>query len=801
MPKVSIIIPIYNVENFLHQTLFSVVNQTLYDIEIICVEDCSTDSSLEIVEKFFETDKRIHLVRHTCNQGVSICRKEAILKSTGEYIMFLDGDDYLDSRACKKAYSLIQKEKVDMLQFGTIVIPRKNIQTSELSAVEQILKPYDKKLVANDTGEMVNFCFKDKKYGFTLWNKIYKGDIVRKAMSYYPDERFNLAEDMLAFFLIAFFSKTYAATEEKYYFYNFGAGITGGLIFSEKIFQDKIKQGKIVSYLKTFVQTFDPIGITDEAVEAIQKQFVSDVVYNLIWHREKLNNNKLLNVMFDNFDTAEVLSELLNYYYTSNYDNKKRIIGLLKDQDIFISTKKKIKTVGTFYFRIENGGVERVLSELMSIWLDAGYQVVLFTDEIPSPIDYDYPDNIVRIILPKIRTRNVSEYKKRISFFQEMMKKYEVDIMVYHAWISEFLFLDILAIKSTGVPFVVHTHSFFAQGLGSSWAEDAFQTLMINDIYKYCDAIITLSEVDYSWWALRFDNVYKVVNPLGMNWEDIQPAKLDNNNILWIGRISPEKKPIDALKILKEVLNLGCEAKLQVVGKSDNKEYQQLFEQKIKDFGLEKYVVLHGYQRNVKKYYMNAAVYLHTSDFEGFSMTIVESKIYGLPAIIYDLPNLDIVKEGEGMQIVRQGDVIQAAQKIKYLLENPQKRIILGVEAKESLNGIYSLNFSDCWENIFENILKKEKMKNKYFIDREKLQVAVGMMLDFSAKGVEAREFERQYIIQNSNNGIAALESEKLLEEIYNMRSWKLIEKYRYFMDNTKVGKILSKVRDSLLKK
>ena len=218
LPKISIIIPIYNVENFLHQTLYSVANQTLYDIEIICVEDCSTDSSLEIVEKFSETDERIHLIRHICNQGVSICRKEAVLKSTGEYIMFLDGDDYLDSRACKKVYSLIRNEKVDILQFGTTVIPRGNIQASELSAVEEILKPYDRKLVANDTGEMVNYCFKDRKYGFTLWNKIYKGDIVRKAMSYYPDERFNLAEDLLAFFFYCFFFKNICSNRRKILF-------------------------------------------------------------------------------------------------------------------------------------------------------------------------------------------------------------------------------------------------------------------------------------------------------------------------------------------------------------------------------------------------------------------------------------------------------------------------------------------------------------------------------------------------------------------------------------------------------
>lgn len=81
-PKISIIVPIYNVEAYLDHTLYSVVNQTLKDIEIICVNDCSTDRSQDILDRFLAEDDRIKLIRNTENIGVGLSRKKAIEYAT-----------------------------------------------------------------------------------------------------------------------------------------------------------------------------------------------------------------------------------------------------------------------------------------------------------------------------------------------------------------------------------------------------------------------------------------------------------------------------------------------------------------------------------------------------------------------------------------------------------------------------------------------------------------------------------------------------------------------------------------------
>lgn len=95
MAKISIIVPVYNTEKFLEKCLNSLINQTLKDIEIICINDGSTDKSLQILEKFANKDKRIQIINQT-NSGLSVARNIGIKKAKGEYIGFVDSDDWVD---------------------------------------------------------------------------------------------------------------------------------------------------------------------------------------------------------------------------------------------------------------------------------------------------------------------------------------------------------------------------------------------------------------------------------------------------------------------------------------------------------------------------------------------------------------------------------------------------------------------------------------------------------------------------------------------------------------------------------
>lgn len=116
-PKFSIIIPVYNVSAFLEDCLNSIIQQTYNNFEIICINDGSTDNSLEILEKFAQKDKRIKIFTQK-NQGVSVARNLGLDKAKGEYILFCDADDIFKSNLCFEVAAKIEQTHDDVIAYG-----------------------------------------------------------------------------------------------------------------------------------------------------------------------------------------------------------------------------------------------------------------------------------------------------------------------------------------------------------------------------------------------------------------------------------------------------------------------------------------------------------------------------------------------------------------------------------------------------------------------------------------------------------------------------------------------------------
>lgn len=118
-PKVSIIIPVYNVEQYLPQCIESCINQTLKDIEIILVNDGSTDSSGAICNRYAQNESRIILLNQA-NGGLSSARNAGIDIASADYIVFLDSDDWMDKEACEIAYNSARINNADVVFWGTV---------------------------------------------------------------------------------------------------------------------------------------------------------------------------------------------------------------------------------------------------------------------------------------------------------------------------------------------------------------------------------------------------------------------------------------------------------------------------------------------------------------------------------------------------------------------------------------------------------------------------------------------------------------------------------------------------------
>jgi glycosyltransferase involved in cell wall biosynthesis len=118
MPKVSVIIPIYNVEKHLKRCLDSVCNQTLSDIEIICINDCSPDNSLNILNEYAKNDSRIKIIDFKQNQGVAVVRNTGIDSAKGEFISFVDSDDFIDLEYYEKLYKTAKETNSELVLAG-----------------------------------------------------------------------------------------------------------------------------------------------------------------------------------------------------------------------------------------------------------------------------------------------------------------------------------------------------------------------------------------------------------------------------------------------------------------------------------------------------------------------------------------------------------------------------------------------------------------------------------------------------------------------------------------------------------
>ena len=121
MPRVSVIVPCYNVEKYVARCLDSLISQTLQDIEIICIDDKSTDGTLDIVKQYVARDRRVRLIAHDVNMGVAVARNGGINIARGEYIGFVDPDDYVDLDFYECLYRTAKKAKADIAR-GVLAI-------------------------------------------------------------------------------------------------------------------------------------------------------------------------------------------------------------------------------------------------------------------------------------------------------------------------------------------------------------------------------------------------------------------------------------------------------------------------------------------------------------------------------------------------------------------------------------------------------------------------------------------------------------------------------------------------------
>lgn len=209
-PKFSIIIPVYNVENYLSQCLDSVINQTLLDIEIICVNDGTKDCSRYILEQYKKRDDRIQIVDKK-NGGLSSARNAGIKVATGEYILFLDSDDYLSQYTCERLYYEVLEHHPEIIVFGGNVFP------SYLKNDPWLTRNLQTRSVVYDDGGIHPLLKENGAHPF-VWRDCFKREFLIKNKILF-DESIRFAEDLIFQFMTFPLANQVIFISDKLYYY------------------------------------------------------------------------------------------------------------------------------------------------------------------------------------------------------------------------------------------------------------------------------------------------------------------------------------------------------------------------------------------------------------------------------------------------------------------------------------------------------------------------------------------------------------------------------------------------------
>lgn len=210
----SIIVPIYNVEKYLTECLQSVLKQSYQYYEIICINDASTDNSYDILLKYAKNNKKIIVINNKKNRGLSYCRNQGIEKAKGDYILFVDSDDYISSDMLLVLSTVLQEQGLDILEFNYSIKlegekARENNYLETGSHKKRLFPVSGKKWFTN--------AIKNNSMEVMAWCRAYKKDfLINNSLRFYET---ILHEDILFTVEIALKAKSVGSIDDCLYTY------------------------------------------------------------------------------------------------------------------------------------------------------------------------------------------------------------------------------------------------------------------------------------------------------------------------------------------------------------------------------------------------------------------------------------------------------------------------------------------------------------------------------------------------------------------------------------------------------
>jgi glycosyltransferase involved in cell wall biosynthesis len=335
----SIIVPAYNVEKYIDRAISSVLNQSFQDFEIIIVNDGSVDKTANVIEGYAKKNEKIHVVNHLKNESLHIARLDGVAVSNGQYVVFLDGDDYFSDNALNILYDEIQKNPgYDFYEYGYIEQPDGKVVLPSFTEGDRFTAYFSK----------------DNYPAHTMWNKVYDSILIKKAFSALERVYINNAEDAYESIVISYYAKNIFLIKKVIINYSFGTGIS-------TTYKDYKKTLEYMQSIKTMIiltENFIAKINQNVNIDDFNFHFLSNTVGYINTQNNIEEKKKLFHQLSDFFDIKIILEYLSDReeLYKESY-NKLNTIASSKDYRLgrkILYPLRKLKRLLFFLLKINS---------------------------------------------------------------------------------------------------------------------------------------------------------------------------------------------------------------------------------------------------------------------------------------------------------------------------------------------------------------------------------------------------------------------------------------------------------------
>lgn len=337
MPKVSVIIPVYNVEKYLRKCLDSVVNQTLTDIEIICVDDGSTDNSLAMLKEYADKDNRIKIIDKE-NGGLSSARNAGMDVMNGEYCYFIDSDDWINLDTIEKLIKIMAENDVDVVVHGAQNIAEDKDCEEFANKTQEWFKNREKPNGVYDVPIDVN-----ARVMAVAWNKLYKTEIINKYHCRFKEGVIH-EDELFVWTYMVHCNKYYYLNEKLYYYLRRADSIIGKKNDSIKmldivkiqndIYRTVEKYKNINDYQEYLTRNY--IKVVKGIFYDLPKKYKKDALTMINGYFEEINHDKRIKKLYQNckyfsFIYSKTFKQFIASIFSvkNDIDKKYKIITIL----------------------------------------------------------------------------------------------------------------------------------------------------------------------------------------------------------------------------------------------------------------------------------------------------------------------------------------------------------------------------------------------------------------------------------------------------------------------------------------